>query len=128
MDKSSPMMAQQIGRAASAFERQRTGHVPKSVSVVLGGDTLMAIQWVAVAFPRAGRPRRSLPAWGEQPSPEGSVWSAVLQTWFPEGFDHVTDLVASGDVPAAERLPTCYVAEEAAPALPARAWKCLKTA
>jgi uncharacterized protein YbcI len=35
------MMAQQIGRAASAFERQRTGHVPKSVSVVLGGDTLV---------------------------------------------------------------------------------------
>jgi uncharacterized protein YbcI len=33
--------AQQIARAATEFERQRTGRVPKSVAVALGGDTLV---------------------------------------------------------------------------------------
>src|SRR5712691_6651618 len=41
MDKSNSTMAQQLGQAASAFEQQRTGHVPKSVSVVLNKDTLV---------------------------------------------------------------------------------------
>ena len=31
-------MAQQLARAASAFEKQRTGHLPRSVTVVLSGD------------------------------------------------------------------------------------------
>src|SRR5580704_215977 len=34
-------MAQQIARAASAFQVQRTGHVPQSVAVVLSDDTLV---------------------------------------------------------------------------------------
>ncbi len=34
-------MAQQIAYAASAFEQERTGHVPQSVTVVLGEDTLV---------------------------------------------------------------------------------------
>lgn len=34
-------MTQQIALAASAFERQRTGHAPTSVSVVLNEDTLV---------------------------------------------------------------------------------------
>ena len=34
-------MAEQIALAAAAFQHQSTGHVPKSVSVVLGGDTLV---------------------------------------------------------------------------------------
>jgi uncharacterized protein YbcI len=34
-------MAQQIARAASAFQEQRTGHVPQSVAVVLSEDTLV---------------------------------------------------------------------------------------
>ena len=34
-------MAQQIAHAASAFEHERTGHMPQSVTVVLGGDTLV---------------------------------------------------------------------------------------
>jgi uncharacterized protein YbcI len=34
-------MAQQIAEAATAFQQQRTGHAPKSVSVVLSGDTLV---------------------------------------------------------------------------------------
>ena len=41
MDQSNATMAQQIARAATDFERQRTGHAPKSVSVVLGDDTLV---------------------------------------------------------------------------------------
>src|SRR5689334_22610758 len=41
MDESKAPMAQQIARAASDFERQRTGHVPQAVTVVLSGDTLV---------------------------------------------------------------------------------------
>jgi uncharacterized protein YbcI len=41
MDKPNSTMAQQIAQAASAFEQQRTGHVPKSVTVVLSGETLV---------------------------------------------------------------------------------------
>jgi uncharacterized protein YbcI len=41
MDKSASTVAQQLARAASAFEQQRTGHVPRSVTVVLSEDTLV---------------------------------------------------------------------------------------
>ena len=41
MDKSNSTRAQQLAQAASAFEQQRTGHAPKSVTVVLTGDTLV---------------------------------------------------------------------------------------
>src|ERR1051325_2142487 len=34
-------MAQQIAQAAGAFEQQRTGHVPKTVTVVLSQDPLV---------------------------------------------------------------------------------------
>jgi uncharacterized protein YbcI len=34
-------VAQQIAQAAIAFQQQRTGHEPKSVAVVLSGDTLL---------------------------------------------------------------------------------------
>ena len=34
-------MAQQIGQTAIAFEEQRLGRKPRSVTVVLGGDTLV---------------------------------------------------------------------------------------
>ncbi len=34
-------MAQQIARAASTFQEQRTGHVPQSVAVVLSDDALV---------------------------------------------------------------------------------------
>jgi uncharacterized protein YbcI len=36
-----PKVAQQIAKAASAFEQRRTGHRPHSVSVVLAADTLV---------------------------------------------------------------------------------------
>ena len=41
MSDADPRVAQQIARAASAFEKRRTGHVPRSVSVVLAADTLV---------------------------------------------------------------------------------------
>lgn len=41
MDKSNSTMAQQIAHAASAFELQRTGHAPKSVTVVQCDGTLV---------------------------------------------------------------------------------------
>lgn len=41
MDKSNLTMAEQIGQASGAFEQGRTGHAPKSVSVVLNGDMLV---------------------------------------------------------------------------------------
>jgi uncharacterized protein YbcI len=36
-----PGMAEQIARAASVFEFERTGRIPKSVTVVLGHDTVV---------------------------------------------------------------------------------------
>ena len=41
LEESNSTMAQQIGQAASAFEQQRTGNVPTSVSVVQGDGTLV---------------------------------------------------------------------------------------
>src|SRR6266852_608603 len=41
MDESNSTMARQIAQVASDFERRRTGHAPKSVTVVLDGDTLV---------------------------------------------------------------------------------------
>lgn len=41
MITSESTMAQQIAQAASAFEYERTGHVPRSVTVVLSENTLM---------------------------------------------------------------------------------------
>jgi uncharacterized protein YbcI len=41
MDVASSTMARQIARAASAFQGERTGHVPQSVTVVLSDDTLV---------------------------------------------------------------------------------------
>ena len=41
MDESSSTMVQKIAQAAIAFEQQRTGHVPRSATVVLSDDTLV---------------------------------------------------------------------------------------
>ncbi len=41
MQKPNPSMAQQIAQAASAFEQQRTGNVPTSVTVVQSDGTLV---------------------------------------------------------------------------------------
>ena len=41
MDQTKANMAQQIAQAASVFEQQRTGLVPKSVTVVQSDGTLV---------------------------------------------------------------------------------------
>ena len=41
MNKFNSTMAQQIAQAASDFEKRRTGHSPKSVSVVLSDETVV---------------------------------------------------------------------------------------
>jgi uncharacterized protein YbcI len=41
MEKLVASVAQQIAQAAIACQQQRTGHEPKSVAVVLSGDTLL---------------------------------------------------------------------------------------
>ncbi|MBN1511786.1 MAG: DUF2294 domain-containing protein [Phycisphaerae bacterium] len=41
MDEPRRTLAEQIAEAARAFERQRTGHGPESVTVVLSDDTLV---------------------------------------------------------------------------------------
>ncbi len=41
MNKPEPGMAQQIAQVAKAFEQERTGHRPKSVTVVLSDDALV---------------------------------------------------------------------------------------
>ena len=41
MQDTNRTMAEQIAQVATAFQQRRTGHEPKSVSVVLSGDTLV---------------------------------------------------------------------------------------
>jgi uncharacterized protein YbcI len=41
MNKSNSTMAEQVAQAAIAFEERRTGHAPKSVTVVLSDSTLV---------------------------------------------------------------------------------------
>jgi uncharacterized protein YbcI len=41
MHKPSLSVAQQVAEAAGAFERQRTGHAPKSITVILCEETLI---------------------------------------------------------------------------------------
>jgi uncharacterized protein YbcI len=41
MTKSESVIAEQIARVAIAFQQERTGHAPKSVTVVLSKDTLV---------------------------------------------------------------------------------------
>jgi uncharacterized protein YbcI len=41
MEKLKPSVAHQIAKAASEFERRRTGHAPQSVAVILSENTLV---------------------------------------------------------------------------------------
>ena len=41
MEEFQPDTARQVAQAVAAFERRRTGHAPGSVTVVVGGDTLV---------------------------------------------------------------------------------------
>lgn len=41
MDKPALSIAQQVAQVAIAFQKQRTGHPPKAVTVVMSGETLV---------------------------------------------------------------------------------------
>jgi uncharacterized protein YbcI len=41
MPNTIPTLAEQIAQAATVFQQQRTGHAPRSVSVVVDGETLV---------------------------------------------------------------------------------------
>jgi len=41
MNQPSATMAEQVAQAASAFQKKRTGHTPKAVTVVLSAETLV---------------------------------------------------------------------------------------
>lgn len=41
MNKPASTMAEQVAQAAAAFQKQRTGHAPKAVTVVLSEETLV---------------------------------------------------------------------------------------
>ncbi len=49
MDIAKATIAQQIGHAVSAFEQRRTGHRCRSVTVVLGNDTLVVTLYGALS-------------------------------------------------------------------------------
>ncbi|MGD0389542.1 MAG: Na-translocating system protein MpsC family protein, partial [Tepidisphaeraceae bacterium] len=71
-------MAQQIAQAATAFQQQRTGHMPKSVSVVLSGDTLVVTLLGALSPAEQAMAR----------SPEGA---AKVQEFHRELFQSASD-------------------------------------
>jgi uncharacterized protein YbcI len=73
-----PTMAQQIAQAATAFQQQRTGHMPKSVSVVLSGDTLVVTLLGALSPAEQAMAR----------SPEGA---AKVQEFHRELFQSASD-------------------------------------
>ena len=49
MNKLDPTMAEQVAHAVSVFQRQRTGHPPKEVTVVLSDDTLVVTLYEALS-------------------------------------------------------------------------------
>ena len=49
MENLNTSVAQQIARAAIAFQQRQTGHTPKSVAVVLSGDTLLITLYDALS-------------------------------------------------------------------------------
>ena len=51
MEKLDPSVAQQIAQAASAFEQERTGHLPTSPTVVLSEQTLYGGAPMSAATP-----------------------------------------------------------------------------
>src|SRR6266852_1025047 len=70
-----PSIAQQIAQTAIAFEERRLGRRPKSVTVVLGGDTLESCLLPNKSSPKAqqvplkGRRLRESPGWKYAKSP-----------------------------------------------------------
>ena len=84
MDKSNSTMAQQIAEAASAFEQLRTGHGPKSVTVVLSEDTLVITLHGALS-----------PA--EKALAQTPAGAAQVQDFHRQLFTDSADSLAAGD-------------------------------
>jgi uncharacterized protein YbcI len=78
MLKTTPTIAEQIAQAATVFQKQRTGRAPKSVSVVVDGDTLV------VTLHGALSPAEQAMA----QSPEGA---AKVQEFHRQLFHHASD-------------------------------------
>ncbi len=73
MNKPERSIAQQIAVAASAFEEQTTGHVPRSVTVALNDDTLV------ITMHRALSPAEK--ALAESPAGPRCRNAKVLSSW-----------------------------------------------
>src|SRR5436305_1726648 len=102
MNQSKETVAQQLARAASAFEERRTGHAPQAVTVVLSEDTLVIAlhgAWPPAARTCsrsrcsrltagkcvwASRPRKRSPSTagrcGSASAPPAAVWTARWET------------------------------------------------
>jgi uncharacterized protein YbcI len=78
MDKSNSAMAKQVALAACDFERRRTGNSPKSVTVVLGENTVVITLHGALS-----------PA--EQAMAKSSAGAAQVQEFHRQLFDSSAD-------------------------------------
>jgi uncharacterized protein YbcI len=95
-------MAEQIAQTAIAFEEQRLGRKPTSVTVVLGGDTLV-ITMHGVLSPA----EMALAA-----SPAGA---ATLQEFHQQLFNHSSDPLRQ-EIKRITGVDVCLVAKDHAPA------------
>jgi uncharacterized protein YbcI len=102
MNKSDRTMAQQVALAASAFQQQRTGHAPKSVTVVLSGDTLVILVHGALS------PAEQALAM----SPEGA---AQVQEFHRQLFDTSADALRD-EIKRITGVEVCEAAAEVQPA------------
>ena len=80
MDQTELTMAQQVAQVASAFQKQRTGHEPKSVTVVLSEDTLVVTLHEALTLAERTLAR----------SPEGA---AQVQEFHRQLFQNSSDML-----------------------------------
>jgi len=80
MTDSNQSMAGQIGHAATAFQQQRTGHKPKSVNVVLSGDTLVVTLHGALSL-------------GEQAMSKSSEGAAKVREFHRQLFLNASDML-----------------------------------
>ena len=95
MEKSLTSMAKQVARAASEFQRQRTGHTPQSVTAVLSGDALM------VPPPKPGvGPRR---IWSDS---KGLLWVSFWHSGEVARFDPIAKAWKVWSVPKSKT--GCY--------------------
>src|SRR5271167_3717453 len=95
-------MAQQIAQTAFAFEEQRLGRKPKSMTVVLGGDTLVITMHGVLS-----RAEKVLAA-----SPAGA---AQLQEFHQQLFNHSSDPLRE-EIKRITGLDVCEAAKDKATA------------